>query len=210
MSEALLEDPLYSFSEMVPAPERRHDERYTTTMRVGTMMTERGRELCLVRNISRGGLRARVYADVPVGTHAEIELKSGQSVAGEVIWAEDGQIGLRFDRPVDVADVLSTATAAAEGQRSRLPRIEIRRFATLRTGVRVLRGETVNLSQGGVKLALPPLQKPPEENAPVVVTIAGLDPIAGVARWSKAGEAGIEFNSLIPLKRLFAWIASDA
>lgn len=209
MAEAALDEPIYSFSDMVPAPERRQAERYTTTMRVGTMKTERGRELCLVRNISCGGLRARVYGDVPVGTHAEIELKSGQSVAGEVIWAEDDQIGLRFDRPVDVADVLSTATAAAEGQRSRLPRIEIRRFATVRCGVRVLRGETVNLSQGGVKLSLPAMQMPPEEGAAVVVAIAGLDPVPGTVRWSRAGEAGVEFNSLIPLKRLFAWIGGE-
>jgi hypothetical protein len=208
MAEAAPDEPIYSFSDMVPAPERRHSERYTTTMRVGTMVTEAGSELCLVRNISCGGLRARVYSDVPVGTRATIELKSGQSVSGEVIWTEGDQIGLRFDAPVDVADVLSSATAAAQGQKARLPRIEIRRFATLRSGIRLLRGETVNISQGGVKLHFAPLQTS-ITRGPVVVTIAGLDPIPGVVRWAADKEAGVEFNNLVPLKRLFAWIGGE-
>ena len=195
------EDPTYSFSEVVPAPERRQNERYTTTMRIGVMLTEAGSELCLVRNISCGGLRARVYSDVKVGSRAQIELKSGQNVSGAVIWAQDEHIGLRFDQPVDVEAVLSSATVAADGRRSRLPRIEVARFAMVRVGARMMRAETVDISQGGVKLSLTEALELEE----VVVSIAGLYPIRGAVRWQEGHYAGIEFNELIPLAQLVAW-----
>lgn len=201
MSDMAPEDPLYSLSDLVPSPGRRQSERYTTTMRVGVMATDSGSELCLVRNISCGGLRARVYSNVEVGTRASIELKSGQNVSGVVIWAKDDHIGLQFDRPVDVEEVLSSATSAADGQRARLPRIEVRRFAMIRIGARILRAETLDISQGGVKLAVAQAL----ELGEVVVSIAGLYPLRGVVRWFDRDSAGVEFNDLVPLSRLIAW-----
>jgi hypothetical protein len=136
-----------------------------------------------------------------VGTRAEIELKSGQTVSGVVIWIDDQHLGLQFDHPVDVEHVLSAATSAAEGHRARFPRVEVRRFATVRSGARIVRGETVDISQGGVKLIVTEAL----ETGHVVVSLAGLDPLPGVIRWSDGHHMGIEFNDLIPLDRLVSW-----
>jgi hypothetical protein len=201
MSDTALDDPVYSFSTVVPSPERRQSERYTTTMRVGVMLTDAGSELCVVRNISCGGLRARVYSDIKIGTRAEIELKSGQTVSGVVTWCNDQHVGLQFDQAVDVEQVLTSATSAAEGHRARFPRVEVRRFASVRNGARIVRGETVDISQGGVKLIVTETL----EAGHVVVSLAGLDPLPGVIRWSNSHHMGIEFNDLIPLDRLVGW-----
>jgi len=176
-----------------------------TTMRVGVMLTDAGSELCVVRNISCGGLRARVYSDIKVGTRAGIELKSGQTVSGVVIWLDDQHVGLQFDQPVDVEQVLSSATSAAEGHRARFPRVEVRRFATVRSGARIVRGETVDISQGGIKLVITETL----ELGHVVVSLTGLDPLPGVIRWSNSHHTGIEFNDLIPLDRLVGWSKDD-
>jgi hypothetical protein len=201
MPDTALDDPVYSFSTVVPSPERRRSERYTTTMRVGVMLTDAGSELCVVRNISCGGLRARVYSDIKVGTRAEIELKSGQTVSGVVTWFNDQHVGLQFDQPVNVEQVLSSASSAADGHKARFPRVEVRRFAMVRSGARSVRGETVDISQGGVKLVVTETL----ELGHVVVSLAGLDPLPGVVRWSDKRYAGIEFNDLIPLDRLVGW-----
>jgi hypothetical protein len=182
-------------------PERRRDERYVTTMRVSAMFVDQASQFCLVTNISCGGLRARIFSDVRIGASVTVELTSGQHVAGIVIWAQDGQAGLRFDRPIDVASISSLAATAAYGLRARPPRIEVRRLALVRKGGRVLRGETADISEGGVKLSLPGAL----EFGQAAVSIAGLGTMKGVVRWSRENMAGIEFNEVLPCQKLIAW-----
>jgi len=181
--------------------ERRKSKRYTTTMRVGMMTTDAGSQLCLVKNISAGGLRAQTFSPVVVGAHARIELKTGQIFSGKIIWVQDDHFGLKCARSIDVEEVLTSASALPPGHSVRLPRIDIRRGVTIRLGSLIFRGETVNISQGGCKLAL----KQPIDAGEVVVSIAGLYPIRGVVRWREENCVGIEFNELIPLSRLAAW-----
>ena len=50
----------FSFSNDVPQPEeRRSSERHIKILRVGTIVVDGRRELCLIRNISAGGVRAQ-------------------------------------------------------------------------------------------------------------------------------------------------------
>jgi hypothetical protein len=186
--------------------ERRRNTRYTTTMRVGTMTTETGSQLCLVKNVSAGGLRAQVFSPVPVDTYAHIAFKTGQRAAGTIIWVKDDHIGLKCARPIDVEELLTSSSALPAGHSVRLPRIDIRRRATLRIGSLIVRGETLNISQGGCKLAF----EREIELGEAVVSIVGLYPIRGVVRWRDENCAGIEFNELIPLSRLAAWSREPA
>ncbi len=167
--------------------------------------TAAGKEFCLIRNISAGGLTARVYSDVPVGSRGTIELRTGQQVAGTVAWAREENFGLKFDAPIDVAEVLAPCTGGTvniAGQRGRMPAIEIDCFASLRVGARTYRTRTSEMSQGGVKLRLDAMLAEGE----VVVTLCGLAPLAGVLRWCDGAVADISFNQLIPLGELAPWI----
>ena len=60
-----VETTLYSLSSVPPAPaaeaERRDGERHMTLYRVGSIQVEDRRELCLIKNISAGGMMIRLY-----------------------------------------------------------------------------------------------------------------------------------------------------
>src|SRR5690349_16378025 len=98
LQEALVETTLYSLGDAPPGvpvktPERRNDERYLTLLRVGTLTIGDRRELCLIKNISAGGMMVRPYSPIEPGTHVTVELKQGDPVAGVARWAEDELVG---------------------------------------------------------------------------------------------------------------------
>src|SRR5688572_9075548 len=94
----------FSLSEQVPMPpERRQQERQITILRVGILVIDGRRELCLIRNISAGGLLAHVYGPLRSDQEVTVELKSNQQIGGRIIWTEDGNAGIAFDAPVDIA-----------------------------------------------------------------------------------------------------------
>ena len=103
------EETTFSFSEKAPQPpERRRDPRHLTILRVGALIGPQGRELCLIRNISAGGLMAHAYSPHKLGERVSVELKTKQAMDGEVIWVSDSNIGVQFDAPIDVAELLAT------------------------------------------------------------------------------------------------------
>ena len=56
----LIQTTNYSLSAAAPErPERRSGERYVSLLRVGALVIEGRRELCLIRNVSAGGMMKR-------------------------------------------------------------------------------------------------------------------------------------------------------
>lgn len=202
MNEEPVESTIYSLSEDCPAqPERRvGGERHLTLFRVGTLLIDDRRELCLIKNISAGGMLLRAYCAVQPGMKVAVELKTGQPLAATVSWADDGQVGLSFAEPIDIVGILAQNDG---GPRPRMPRIETAAHVTLREGANTYRLRACDISQGGVKLecavSLPP-------KASVVVSMIGLPPQPGVVRWVSDGHVGVSFNRLIPLADLVSWI----
>jgi hypothetical protein len=199
-----VETTLYSLSDSPPAPapepDRRDGERHMTLYRVGSILVDDRRELCLIKNISAGGMMVRLYCSVAEGTAVTVELKSGQPIQGLVSWVRDQQAGVAFDEPVDVIDILS---ASMTGPRPRMPRIETNCHATLRDGATTLRVKVCDISQGGVKIACETIIP---RGADVVLTLPGIDPQPGIACWTDGGLTGITFNRLIPLGQLVGWL----
>lgn len=199
-----VETTLYSLSDDPPAPagdpERREGERHMTLYRVGSILVDNRRELCLIKNISAGGMMVRLYCAVGAGAPVTVELKSGQPIQGKISWTRDQNAGVAFDGPIDVIDILSNSM---EGPRPRMPRIEANCWATIREGANVFRVETCDISQGGVKIRtgadLP-------QGSDIVVTLPGFEAQAGIACWCANGFAGISFNRLLPLGELVAWL----
>jgi hypothetical protein len=199
-----VETTIYSLSSAPPAPaadvDRRDGERHMTLYRVGSIQVEDRRELCLIKNISAGGMMIRLYCALAEGTPLTVELKSGQPITGKISWMRDHHAGIAFDRPVDVIDILSSAMG---GPRPRMPRIEANCHATLREGATALRVRVRDISQGGVKIQCDTIFAP---GADVVISLPGLDAQRGIACWSEDGFIGITFNRLIPLAALVAWL----
>lgn len=191
----------YSLSRKAPAPsDRRDGERHLTLFRVGAMTVEGRRELCLIKNISEGGMMIRPYCELTEGTELTIELKTGFLVACKVAWIHDGAVGVEFDSPVDIVEILSSSS---DGPRPRMPRIEVDCFATVRDGGEVHRMRVHDVSQGGVKLESSRII---DRGADLVVSLPGLDPQPAAVRWSEEGYLGVTFNRLLPLAELVDWL----
>ena len=204
MNSQPVETTIYSLSDAPPAPaadsDRRDDQRHMTLYRVGSILVEKRRELCLIKNISAGGMMIRMYCSIAEGTPVTVELKSGQPVSGRINWTRDHHAGIEFDQPIDVIDILSTSM---DGPRPRMPRIETNCHATLRDGANVLRVQACDISQGGLKIRCEAIVTPGSD---VIVSLPGLEPQRGIACWSDSGYIGITFNRLLPLGELVTWL----
>ena len=202
MDERPLETTLYSLSDGPPAPlaERRDDERHLTLFRVGSVTIADRRELCLIKNISAGGMLIRAYSAVEVGTRLSVELKRGEQIQGTVSWVNDSSAGIAFDERIDVVELLASSM---DGPRPRMPRVEIRCIASVRQGASVYGILARDISQGGIKLES---ALDLEIGSEVVVTLPGLATQQGVVRWRDNGTYGVTFNRLIALSELVAWL----
>lgn len=204
MDELPVDTTLISLSDEPPRPElnRRTGERHLTLFRVGSMIVNGQQELCLIRNISAGGMMLRAYCALEDGQRIKVELKHGEPVAGRVNWIGGQQVGISFDQPIDVLSFLSPA----EGPQPRIPRVSTSAAASVRAGATVFRSRARDISQGGIKIEGRAGIAPGME---VVVSLPGLPPQAGVVRWSDGSLAGVTFNRLLSLPMLVEWLKAQ-
>ena len=176
--------------------------RRLTTLRVGTMTLRGQRELCLIRNVSEGGLRAHIYSPVEIGEKVLVELKTDQQTSGTVSWIEGGLIGVQFDEAVDVEELLASHLQDSARQ-ARMPRVDVDKLGELRIGSRLYPINTRDMSQGGVRIEI---DHPLEVGERVVLTLEKFRPIEGTVRWYETGTGGIAFNQVIPFHELMRWL----
>jgi hypothetical protein len=204
LDEEPVETTIYSLAPLPPpAPERRADERHMSLLRVGALLIGDRRELCLIRNVSVGGMLIRAYSAIEPGTRLSIELKQGEAVHGAVLWAKDDLVGVSFDEPIDIVSLITTSSDAP---RPRMPRLEVRCTAWVRDGAIVHRTRAVNISQGGVRVET---AKGLTAGSQVTVTLPGMPPEQGVVRWSDEEGCGITFNRVLALSQLVAWLGEQ-
>lgn len=199
-----IEETSFSFSRDAPKPpDRRQDQRHLTILRVGTLLIEDSRELCLIRNISAGGLLAHVYSAMEPGQRVAVELKTNHQIPGEVAWVQGSNVGIAFDSPIDLVEVLANPPMLENGWRPRMPRVEIERMGILRIGADTHWVTARDISQGGVKVE-------PDQPLPVGATgmleLENFRPLPCLVRWQNGGLCGISFNQVIPFRELMDWL----
>jgi hypothetical protein len=204
-----VEETSISLSAAAPGPpDRRRQQRHLTILRVGALIVEGERELCLVRNISAGGVMAHVYRRIPIGTPVSVEIKNDEAIPGRVAWEADSNIGIAFDQKIDVAELLATSKILGDGRRARRPRIQIDRMAKVRCGSEIHWVHAHDISQGGIKVEMEGSSVPAD--ADVVVSLDGLRPLPGIVRWAREAECGISFLQVIPIAELCEWLRREA
>lgn len=185
------------------AEERRAGQRHISILRVGKIVTNRGEDLCLIRNISAGGLMARVYSRLEIGQHVLFELRADRKLTGTVRWVRDDFIGVQFEEAIDVDAVLADREGEEPGQKPRAPRLSRPCRATLRVGAHYHRVMVRDVSQGGAKIAV---EQELAVGADVILTMEGFRAVAAVVRWCGGGHAGLAFNQVIPYPEMTAWL----
>lgn len=181
---------------------RRTDQRHLSVFRVGKLITSAGQELCLIRNISSGGLMAHIYSAHPADEHVEIELKAGRTVKGKVVWSRDKKIGVQFDEKIEVAEILAPHASDSD-MVPRAPRLDIRRRGRLRIGAHYQLIELHDISQGGAKLSPAGDARADDD---VILLLEGLPPLPAVVRWRHDDMIGVTFKTSIPFEQLASWV----
>lgn len=179
--------------------DRRNGEpRLVTILRVGKLIVGDAQELCLIRNISDGGLKAHVYSPRFEGDRVTVELRSDMRIDGTVRWVVEDNVGIEFDRRTPVAELL-----AHDPRKHRAPRLAIGGHARLKIGADSWQVELRDLSQGGAKIAI---ADPLLVGEDAVVLVANMRPLKAVVRWQEDGQAGLEFLPRIPFDELIQWL----
>lgn len=201
MDEPPIETTIYSMSAEPPADsERRADERHMTLFRVATLIIGERRELCLVKNISAGGVSIRAYCQLDENGPIGIEIKQDQQISGEVTWVRGRDAGITFDERVDIIDLLKSGE---HDPRPRMPRIAVTTTCYVREGAVVHRSTLHNISQGGLSVETP---NPITVGGNVTVSVPGLSPQNATVRWNSENRYGISFNTVLPLAVLISWL----
>lgn len=96
-----------------PAAQRtdqRTDQRFTLILRAAKLRTDCGDYLCVLRDVSSGGLRLRLFHPLVLPPELDIELAGGERYRLGLAWQDGEQAGCRFaDGPVDTARLLEEA-----------------------------------------------------------------------------------------------------
>ncbi|HYC94594.1 MAG TPA: PilZ domain-containing protein [Sphingomicrobium sp.] len=184
-------------------PERRRNVRQLALLRVALLHAGGVSDICVVRNVSSSGLSARVYRKLLPGEQVEIEFRSGDLVAGSVVWEHECDVGIVFPKPIDVAAVLSSSRASKATKRRALPRIDVECKGRLSTGLQSMVATLRDISQGGASLEV---EGTIANLTNVQLILPDLQPIAGVVRWTSGRNVGVSFNECIAFEQLARWI----
>lgn len=179
--------------------ERRLDQRHMAVLQVGKLILHEQQALCVIRNISAGGVMVQLTTPLGTGDRVAVELKSSAVVRGYVAWIRDRAAGIRFDEPIDVRQALVVDEDAALVPRAR--RLEVVASATLTLGPAAHEVEVFDVSQGGAKIAWAGEAR----EGKAELAIVGLPARAGQMRWTRGGRAGIAFNLALPFDVLAQW-----
>lgn len=89
-------------------PERRDGKRFTLILRAGKLICSAGEFLCVLRDVSRSGLKARLFHPLPDCPVYTIEFGNGARLALVPVWVRGCQAGFRFaEGAIDVAGLLA-------------------------------------------------------------------------------------------------------
>ena len=182
--------------------ELRHDERQRTVYRPALIETEGFAGFCMVRNLSKQGMKADAYAELATGQRVVVELSQALRVDGEIIWSDGSNVGVRFDHEIDVIAVLSgTEGIPGHTSRGRPPRLSINCAASVVTTQGEFSTQVSDVSQRGLKLTVSGVRSGDE----LAIRLPHHSVKKAVVRWTQDGTAGLNFVAPMKYSELAEW-----
>lgn len=183
---------------------RRSYTRYVMVLRDGFLHAGGQRVPCVVRNISSGGLLARIYRPVELGESLRIELAGGRLLDGTVLWTRNWEVGVAFSRPIDVEAVLAEQwVTETGGDRRTSHRVAVECPATLQVRRRFYYGKLCDLSPTGARVRTRGTVKKIGE---ATLSLPGLPPLPADIRWVNGSDCGLSFLEHVPAEALAVWL----
>lgn len=197
-----------ALSQIIPDPDdgadRRVGSRHISILRVGRIELDGQDQLCVVRNISPTGLMLECLRPPALGQHLLVELRSDKRLPGTVRWSREGQIGLQFDSPINVEQVLHEDRSSLLRVRPRAPRFVRRGHVRLiPTEGDPMLGDIVDISISGVSCRT---ERPVHKGEPIVAALDGVGVANAEIRWVRGDMAGIRFEKPFPWRAFGTWL----
>ncbi len=185
--------------------DHRRDVRHVTVLIIGKVVGPRAEYACVVRNISRRGLKARFPFAPNVGERLTFTLRGVPAMPATVRWAKGNQGGVEFDQPLDLGTVLAVYGSA------RMPRTP--RFGCNRTTRLSLEGkdyavELLDVSLGGAKLRLLTASTSLFGRVGTLTLPLIDDRRVGTVRWDDGERMGLQFATPLRIETLAQILSS--
>lgn len=179
---------------------QRAAKRVALLLRAGKLVSEHGEFLCILRDASTGGLKARLFHELPPARRFAIEMANGERFPIELVWQRDGHAGFRFtDGPIDLHDLTE------EG--SSFPKRDIRLRVSAPVAVQIgelrLSGLLCDLSQNGAQIEV---ESAVAIGQQVSLAIEGLPALVARVRWRRGAAHGVIFQRGFRLDELAALV----
>jgi len=182
--------------------ENRGEPRTTMVYRPLLVEGEQFVGFCLAKNISSAGMMGRFYTDCSEGAPVTVHFNDFLAIPGSIVWSKDGKIGVKFDEPIDVADILAQlARPRRQGKVNRAPRLPIEAKGEVICEGRTLPVELTDISQNGAKLRTHYLLKGDE----ALITVDGLESRKAIVKWARDGHVGLHFLRPLGFEQLSEW-----
>ena len=178
-----------------PQTDPRQDQRHTLMLRTAKVVCQSGEYVCLVRDVSQGGVGLRFFHNVPEERRIFLELANGALYPIERSWTDHGEAGYRFAAPVMLEDFLSEASQFAH----RAMRLRLKVPVLLTVDGTDFRAMLADISRCGAKLTI---DRRLPQGAFARFDAVGLPLRFGHIRWRQNNDHGVVFQDPIPLEDL--------
>lgn len=96
--------------EQPDGAELRTAPRVSLMLRAAKLVSPAGEYLCILRDVSATGLKAKLFHPLPPGEPIALELGNGARYLLEPVWEADGHVGFQFhEGPIDLAALVDEA-----------------------------------------------------------------------------------------------------
>lgn len=175
-----------------PPAELRASQRSSLMLRTAKVVCQSGEYVCLVRDVSAGGVGLRFFHDAPPETRIFLELANGAIYPVERAWLDGNAAGYRAASEIDVDEF----TSEPSDHPHRALRFRLERPVLATVDGHDCRPRLLDISRTGAKLRADrewPLQ------AFVRFELPGFPVRYGHVLWRKGFEHGIVFQGAMPL-----------
>jgi hypothetical protein len=184
--------------------ERRKEARYTLILRAAILEQAGKSSFCLVKNISNTGVQLKVYSHPEIEAKAILRVADEHALEGRIAWVRDDTAGVSFEEELDAPTLLRVQQKLRSNRRRAIPRMGIEAFALLRTGGRTFQANVCDVSSLGARVRTASALAPGDR---VVVDLRDLPSIAAYVRWTDGDEAGLVFETPIPMQIIAHWVS---
>lgn len=182
--------------------ERRKESRFTLILRAAILEQEGRSSFCLVKNISSTGVQLKVYSSAVIDTEAVLLVADEPAIRGRVVWMKDDTAGINFEDELDAPTLLRVQQKLRPNRRRAIPRMSVAASALLHSGGRTFRATVCDVSSLGARVRAPCMLADGDR---AVVQLRDLPAINAYVRWSEGEEAGLVFETPIPMQIIAQW-----